>query len=78
MSKRVTVINVDVLVFRMFTVVNRAFSLWSVTILTVYITADVWMTCDNVLFNVFFFFFSVISGRWAGNNESLCATKPRL
>ena len=33
-----------------------------------------WMTCDFTSFQQF----SVISGRWARDNERLCALEPRL
>ena len=36
---------------------------------------DGWMTCD---YTPFFNNIQVISGRWADDNESLCATEPRL
>ena len=37
---------------------------------------DGWM--DDLRFYVLFNSVSVISGRWAGDNERLCAMKPRL
>ena len=36
---------------------------------------DGWMTCDFMSFSTVF---SVISGRWADDNERLCAMEPRL
>ena len=35
---------------------------------------DGWMICDHVHFNSI----SVTSGRWANDNERLCAIEPRL